>query len=167
MMKLKKTLLRKPNVWLRWLCMCLLLPFTFSYYARLHYYTIQPIEKIAANAEDPAALKDLLAVFKIKKRKDLRFVRIAVSSKACHREGCANICRALCRASQPYPSFRGHQWTAAFGLLTYFGSGACHLLSSPYLARQLIKCWTGFRAEAIPRLLRSSLTRFSEYWFNH
>ena len=153
-MKIKKKPALKPTALLRWLCMYLLLPFTFSYYARLHYYTIQPIKKIAANAEDPAALKDLLAVFKIKKKKDLRFVRIAVSIYACHRYCLANNQRALCRASRPFRYSRGHQWRPAFGSLTYSGSGACRLLSSPCLARQLIRCWTGFQAEAIPRLLR-------------
>ena len=51
---------------------------TFSYHVRLQNFTIRPIAAIARHADNPERVKTALEHFKVKKQKELAFVRPAV-----------------------------------------------------------------------------------------
>ena len=74
------TILAKIYLWKAtcWLAFLVLFLSTFSYHARLQSFTIRPIQAIAWTSDDPDRLRVVLENFRLKKRKELDFVRPAV-----------------------------------------------------------------------------------------
>ena len=73
-------MLVKTHLWkaAHWLAFLVLFLSTFSYHARLQSFTIRPIQAIAWDSDNPERLKVVLEIFRLKKQKELDFVRPAV-----------------------------------------------------------------------------------------